>query len=107
MTQTALHHKLSSSPVFPGPQQLLFPLLFAPVAALLESSFVTGRKYWCQCLEIPDWYLTCFISLAASSSVVMPLRSSRILMARAFRRRSLTGRLATYRVPSLRILTWM
>lgn len=49
--------------------------------------------------------LTCFISLAASSSVVMPLRSSRILMARAFNRRSLTGRLATYRVPSLRILT--
>lgn len=40
-------------------------------------------------------HLTCFISLAASSSVVMPLRSSLIFMARAFRRRSLTGLLAT------------
>lgn len=49
---------------------------------------------------------TCFISLAASSSVVMPLRSSLIFMALAFRRRSRTGRLVTYRVPSLRIFTY-
>lgn len=37
VVQAALHHKLSSSSVLSGPQQLLLPLLFAPVSALLED----------------------------------------------------------------------
>lgn len=70
----------------------------------LVRVFVEDQIYSCYKLAAPKMCAltlflvcisTCFISLAASSSVVMPLRSSLIFSALAFRRRSLTGRLAT------------
>lgn len=40
VVQAALHHELSSSSVLSGSQQLLLPLLFAPVSALFAERIV-------------------------------------------------------------------